>query len=168
MQKYNAADFGVRIDEIIKLNSKTWAYLSMYYPHKIITNNMFYSSLYRLAYSIAYPSKVQFINNATTNALHKTNLDLQYFERSEKEVIEALVHNIIKLCIKDERFKNILIKTSNKFIHNNDYKDKYFGCESNVYGKCLMYVRDRKFYSCDPDFIVNVKVDIDAIKNIKK
>ena len=65
--KYNATDFDIRIDEVVKLNSPTWNYLSMHYMHKIIDGDMYYSSLYRLAYSLAYPSKVKFINNSITD-----------------------------------------------------------------------------------------------------
>ena len=166
--KYNATDFDIRIDEVVKLNSPAWNYLSMHYMHKIIDGDMYYSSLYRLAYSLAYPSMVKFINNSTLIALRKKSYDIQYFERDEKSVIEGLVRSIVKLCIKDEKFKNKLIKTGDRFIYNNDYRDSYFGFRDNMYGKCLMCVRDRKYYNCDPDFINNITVDVEVIKSIRK
>ena len=74
-------------------------------------------------------------------------LYLKYFEVDEQTVINELIRIIVHLCRTDAYFLKRLKMTKDRKIVNSDWQDKYFGGKHNVYGTCLMKVRDEKLYN---------------------
>ena len=126
-----------------------WWYLSMNNNVPIRHNGFLYKNMYRMIYGVAFPSRREEINAMSLNKLRDLNLGLEYFEISENEVIKTLVNTIVNRCRLDQRFLSLLTKTRDRRIINNDYFDKYFGGNRNIYGRCLMTVRNKKMYLRD-------------------
>lgn len=130
----------------IYLTRKPWNYLSMINNVPILYNGFLYQNLYKLMYTIAFPSRKNEINEMNLCKLRDLQLGLEYFEVDESTVISELINIIIERCKTDQKFLSRLKKTKDRKILNSDYVDKYFGDRKNVYGKCLMKVRDEKLY----------------------
>lgn len=123
-----------------------WCVLSMFRKQPIMWDNFLYQNLYKLIYCIAFPSRRDELVKMRISDIHNEELCLKYFESSEKEVVNTLIQVIIKQCREDPLFLSTLRKTRRRKIINNDYNDKYFGAPRNIYGQCLMKVRDEKLY----------------------
>lgn len=130
----------------VYIMKKSWNYLSMINNNPILYNGFLYQNMYKLIYMIAFPSRKDEINEMGLCKLRELRLCLEYFEVDEKTVINELINVIIYLCNSDQKFLSTLKKTKDRKIINNDYVDKYFGDKKNIYGKCLMKVRDEKLY----------------------
>lgn len=125
---------------------KPWKYLSMTNDVPILYNEFLYKNMYKLMYSIAFPSRKEEINDMQLSKLRELQLGLEYFEVSEGYVITELIKIIIDRCKTDKRFLLMLKKTKDRKIIYSDYADKYFGGTKNMYGKCLMKVRNEQMY----------------------
>ena len=125
---------------------KPWNYLSMLNNIPILYNGFLYQNLYKLMYIIAFPSRKDEINDMNICKLRDLQLGLEYFEVEESTVINELINIIIERCKTDQKFLSTLKKTKDRTIINSDYTDKYFGDKRNIYGKCLMKVRNEKMY----------------------
>jgi len=97
-------------------------------------------------YSVAFPSRRDEITKMSVTKLRELELGLKYFEVDEKEVIKTLIDVIIYLCKTDKLYLSVLKKTRNRKLIYSDYGDKYFGGTKNIYGQCLMKVRNEKLY----------------------
>lgn len=125
---------------------KPWNYLSMINNVPILYNGFLYQNMYKLIYTIAFPSRKNEIIEMGLCKLRELQLGLEYFEVDESIVINELMNIIIERCKTDRNFLSRLKKTKDRKILNSDYVDKYFGNKKNIYGKCLMKVRDEKLY----------------------
>lgn len=125
---------------------KPWNYLSMINDVPILYNGFLYQNMYKLIYTIAFPSRKNEIIEMGLCKLRELQLGLEYFEVDESIVINKLMNIIIERCKTDQKFLSRLKKTKDRKILNSDYVDKYFGAKKNIYGKCLMKVRDEKLY----------------------
>ena len=130
----------------IYLMRKPWNYLSMINNVPILYNGFLYQNMYKLIYTIAFPSRKNEIIEMGLCKLRELQLGLEYFEVDESIVINELMNIIIERCKTDRNFLSRLKKTKDRKILNSDYVDKYFGNKKNIYGKCLMKVRDEKLY----------------------
>lgn len=125
---------------------KPWNYLSMLNNVPILYNGFLYQNMYKLIYTIAFPSRKNEIIRMGLCKLRELQLGLEYFEVDESIVIKELINIIIERCKTDQKFLSRLKKTKDRKILNSDYTDKYFGNKKNIYGKCLMKVRNEKLY----------------------
>ena len=125
---------------------KPWNYLSMINGVPIMYKGFLYQNMYKLMYTIAFPSRKNEIIEMGLCKLRELQLGLEYFEVDESVVINELINIIIERCKTDQKFLSRLKKTKDRKILNSDYVDKYFGDKKNIYGKCLMKVRDEKMY----------------------
>lgn len=130
----------------VYLMRKPWNYLSMINNVPILYNGFLYQNMYKLIYTIAFPSRKNEIIEMGLCKLRELQLGLEYFEVDESIVINELINIIIERCKTDQKFLSRLKKTKDRKILNSDYVDKYFGDKKNIYGKCLMKVRDEKMY----------------------
>lgn len=128
------------------LMKHAWNYLSMVNDVPILFEGYLYKNMYKLMYSVAFPSRREEICSMGMIRLKDLQLGLKYFEIEEKEVIDTLMKVIIHQCETDPLFLSKLKKTKDRKIIYNDYADKYFGGTRNIYGLCLMKVRDERLY----------------------
>ena len=116
----------------------------MLYKRTITFHFETYPNIYKLMYSIMFPSRKTEILKMGMIELRELKLCLEYFEVEEKYIIKVLLQVITELCIKDKKFLETLLSTEVLPIINDDYADKYFGRTKNIYGKCLMKVRNER------------------------
>lgn len=117
--------------------------LNMHAKIPIIYDDVQYNSMYVLMYAIGYPSKAHFIHTVPECKLYELYSDSEFEVPNEYVCIE-LLRCIIAMCAYS-KFRIALENTRHKTILNYD-NDNYFGVPNNVYGKCLMIVRDYKLY----------------------
>lgn len=129
-----------------RISYRTWKPLSMHEHTPINYNGYVFKNLYTLAYALAFPSRRDEIMKMGTTKLRDLRLGLEYFEVSEKQVIHELLKAIVQKCLNNVLFLDTLKATDYRIIINSDYYDDYFGYRQNIYGKCLMKVRDEKLY----------------------
>lgn len=126
----------------IFLLKKAWKYLSMTNVKNIEYNGFVYKNMYKLMYAVAFPSRRDEINNMNTFKLKELRLGLEYFEISVRDVVLVLLQVLREKCLNDKTFLSKLKRTRRKVIINNDYIDPFFGHPKNIYGRCLMKVRE--------------------------
>ena len=132
------------MSEIIYLSKPQWKYLSMLHKRTISFHFETYPNIYKLMYSIMFPSRKTEILKVGMIKLRELKLCLEYFEVDEKYIISVLLQVITMQCKTDKKFLETLLSTSDLPIINDDYEDRYFGRTKNIYGKCLMKVRNER------------------------
>lgn len=131
------------------MNKKTFhiqknSILNMHNKIDIVYNDQHYDSLYKLVYVIGYPSKHTIKYRKDEFRFYEAYANNE-FEVREEYVYTELIRCIVALC-NLPLFRKALERTKTLYIQNHDNTDKYFAYPHNVYGECLMIVRDYKLY----------------------
>ena len=125
---------------------KPWWHISIANKREIYFKDELYDSIYKLILCIGYPSMKEQIYKMSIFKMHQSRIVCKPFEIDESFVLRVLLQIIVLLCKNDDNFIQTLLKTQSRIIINNDYEDVYFGNPRNMYGKCLMKVRDEYLY----------------------
>lgn len=130
-----------------------WSYMSPTRKRVIEWNGKVFGSVYALMWSFAFPSKMETLTlrgrdkNGRTSVsarmyIRESGLDREYFEVDEKVVVREVLKVLRRLYDEDEVWRELLMRTKGRKVKWSDEYDVYFGGKRNVYGKCLMIVRD--------------------------
>ena len=125
---------------------KPWWNISIANKREIYFKDELYDSIYKLILCVGYPSMKEQIYKMSIFKMHQSRIVCKPFEIDESFVLRVLLQIIVLLCKNDDNFIQTLLKTRSRIIINNDYEDVYFGNPRNMYGKCLMKVRDEYLY----------------------
>lgn len=173
MRYFNLNQMTITFSPAIIVDRVRWIKLSMFDKSMVfIHEGRIFNDIYTLIYSIAFPSRIDEFLNIGPYKIRDLKLGTEYFETDEKTVIRELIKIIIRKCKEVPAFLESLLRTGGRQILYFDRFDYYFGNRRNIYGKCLMRVRDNKLYSIV--MIKNDKVlglddmDVDFILNPNK